>query len=44
MAVDHRTMMDEVGEGGVQAARACGGRGHVGGADKTTGMRGPALR
>jgi len=28
----------------VQAARACGGRGHVGGADKTTGMRGPALR
>jgi len=42
--VDHRIIIDEVGEGGAQAACACGWRSPVYGTDKTSGTMDPLER
>jgi hypothetical protein len=41
MTVDHRTTVQELGEGCVRAECSCGWRSPVFGADKTTGAMGP---
>jgi hypothetical protein len=42
--VDHRIIIDEVGEGGAQALCACGWRSPVYGTDKTSGTMDPLER
>ena len=42
--MDHRIIIDEVGEGGAQAACACGWRSPVYGTDKTSGTMDPLER
>ena len=39
--MDHRTSLQEVGEGGLQAVCTCGWRSPVFGADKATGTMDP---
>jgi hypothetical protein len=44
IAVDHHTIIHEVGEDGAQAVCACGWRGPVFGTDKTAGTMDPLPR